>query len=79
MVQKLREFLRERATLDSKVFFIVLIVGGLTTLASAIFTFVEDLGIGATISTFCCFLLLSFLDIRCLNGLLPDIHKSFFL
>ena len=53
--KKLSEFIDSRDTLDSKVFAIILIVGGLITGISTVFTFVEGMGLIATFSTgLCC-------------------------
>ena len=57
MLERHKEFMKGKP-LDSRVFVICLIAGSMTALLSAIFTIVEGLGPGASLSTLGCLLLL---------------------
>ncbi|MEE3466813.1 MAG: GGDEF domain-containing protein [Eubacterium sp.] len=57
LLGKHKEYMASKP-LDSRVFMIVLVAGSLTALLSAIFTIIEGLGPGASLSTLACLLML---------------------
>ena len=57
MLDKHKKYMADKP-LDSRVFMIVLIAGSVTALFSAVFTIVEGLGPGASLSTLACLLML---------------------
>ena len=56
-IGRIKEYMRSKP-LDSRVFVIVLVVGTATAVMSAIFTIIEGLGAGASLSTLACALML---------------------
>ncbi len=60
ILKRYSNFIDSRDSLDSKVFAIILTIGGLITGISTVFTFVEGMGLIATLSTgLCCLLIVA--------------------